>query len=736
MKRWLTSTELADLALPGLPTTDRGIRTLAEREDWARLPGLCRPRAAKGGGTEYHVALLPVAARVAYLGSADGPEAGEDPADLGAALQAAPEPAPGASSAATLQLDARLAVLGAFRAFGRSSGLRQTVAVSYFVDLYGLGRVDVPAWARQVVGRLSTRTLLRWLAAAREGETQRLAVDKGVGRRGQGVLDAAFDGEIKHFSLAVHSFNGLYTARQIHETVRAEFGGRLAAAGLKLPAQRAFEVRFKTWRREYAAGLLKVMDPDGFRSKMRVSGCYAHMAPHLNALWQIDASPVDALCVDGRHSIYVCIDIWSRRICLFVSKTPRSTAVQLLMRKAILAWGVPDAVKTDNGSDFVARASVRLFARLRIEAIRSDAFAPWQKGVVERNIRTFQTDCARMLTGFVGHNVAQRKTIEGRKAFAQRLGQSDNQAFQVTMTGEELQRICDLWASDIHAHHEHGGIGRITPFARAASSTRPIRTVDADALASLLMQAPDGDGYRMVGKNGVRVGHFHYLAPGLLPGARVFVTLDPADKGTIWLFADETCERLLARGVNAELAGVDPAALLAQTRAAQKAAIDAQMRDVKAMTRKRVTERTVLDARLAAASRQAGNLLAFPARAESHTTPALEAGLEVAAMRRGDAPGARPLTPAEATILAELEAAQKAAPEAALQPPAPTNVRRLRQQETPQQRYRRWLDLQERMEAGQAVTTEEAAFYGGFAGSSEKRGLDGLYAEFGEAALR
>ncbi|TCR70491.1 DDE-type integrase/transposase/recombinase [Bosea sp. BK604] len=727
MKLWLTSSEIADLALPGMPTSRKGVIDLAEREDWSRFSELCRPREGRGGGQEYHVRLLPVVARNAYL----GPQAGQGEASAPAAeMQAAPPPAPSSTRAATLQLDARLAILGALRAFMRGGGMKQTLAISTFAGLYNLGKVEVPAWARAVVGRLSPRTLHRWFSADREGEVNRLAVDRGAGRRGQGVLDAAFDGEIKHFAIAVHSLNDLYTSRHIYDAVKGEFDARVAAAGLELPGLRGFEKRLNAWKAEHAAGLLKMMDPDGYRSKMRASGSYAHLAPHLNALWQIDASPVDAMCVDGRHSIYVCIDYWSRRIILFASKTPRSEAVQLLMRKAILAWGVPDAVKTDNGSDFVARATVRLFARMQIEPIRSDAFSPWQKGVVERNIRTFQTDCARMLPGFVGHNVAQRKKIEGRKAFSQRLGQ-ENDTFNVTLTGEALQTICDHWAADIYAHHEHGGIGRMTPFAKAASSTRPIRTVDADALAVLLMQAPDSQGYRTVGKNGIKIGGFHYQPMGILPGERVFVMLDPADKGTIWLFADESLDRPLGRAVNGELAGIDPAELLAQRKALQTRIVDEQMAEAKAMLRsKRVTDRTVLEHRMAQAAAQAGNLVPFPPRSEIHATPALDAGIEVAAMRRGDAPKARPLSEAEQRIMAELEAASVTAA------PAPSNVRRLRQHETAQQRYRRWLELHERMEAGQPITPDEAAFYGGFAGSSEKRSLDPLYQEFGEAALR
>lgn len=723
MKLWLTSSEIADLALPGMPTSRQNVVEMARREDWARFSAWSRARAGRGGGLEYHINLLPVAARHAYLGTAAPAPVG------GEALQAAPEPAPGTTGKAILQLDARLAVLAAMKAFIRASELKQTLAISYFVDLYNLGKIDVPNWAAKLLPRLATRTVLRWLSASREGETERLAVDKGAARRGQGVLDSAFDGEIKHFVLGVHSFNELYSARQLHETVQQEFGARLAAAGQQLPGLRAFEVRFSAWKQEYKAGLLRMMDPDGFRSKMRVSGSYAYLAPHLNAFWQIDASPVDALCVDGRHSIYVCIDVWSRRLILFISKTPRAEAVQLLMRKAILAWGVPDAVKTDNGSDFVARATVRLFAKLQIEAIRSDAFSPHQKGFVERHIRTFQSDCATMLPGFIGHSVAHRKRIEGRKAFSQRLGQTENDAFNVTMTGYELQQLVDQWADTIYAQREHGGLGNISPFARAASSRHPIRTVDPDALATLLMQAPAGDGYRTVGKSGVRIGDFHYLAPGILVGTRVFVALDPADKGTVWLFADDSRAELLGRATNAELAGVDPAQLLAETRAAQKRIIDEQTAAIRKQTKRGVTERTVLVNRLALAAQEHGNLVAFPPRSEIHTTPALEVGIEVAAMRRGDAPASQPLSDADARILAEIEA------EAVAPPAKPSNVRALRDRETPQQRYRRWLALHERMEAGEPITPDEASFYDGFANSPDKRALDGMYAEFGEAAL-
>lgn len=59
---WLTARELAELALPGLPGTERRIREKADREGWQS-----RKRAGRGGGLEYHVKGLPELARVALL---------------------------------------------------------------------------------------------------------------------------------------------------------------------------------------------------------------------------------------------------------------------------------------------------------------------------------------------------------------------------------------------------------------------------------------------------------------------------------------------------------------------------------------------------------------------------------------------------------------------------------------------------------------------------------------------
>lgn len=65
---WFTSSELAEMNLPGLPSNRRAINLLAQQDGWkdrCDLQGtkLSRRRAAVGGGMEYHESLLPEAAR-------------------------------------------------------------------------------------------------------------------------------------------------------------------------------------------------------------------------------------------------------------------------------------------------------------------------------------------------------------------------------------------------------------------------------------------------------------------------------------------------------------------------------------------------------------------------------------------------------------------------------------------------------------------------------------------------
>jgi hypothetical protein len=69
VQEWFSAAELADLALPGLPKSKRGVLDRAADEGWAEARcdirgALARPRKGRGGGLEFHASLLPEAAQV------------------------------------------------------------------------------------------------------------------------------------------------------------------------------------------------------------------------------------------------------------------------------------------------------------------------------------------------------------------------------------------------------------------------------------------------------------------------------------------------------------------------------------------------------------------------------------------------------------------------------------------------------------------------------------------------
>jgi transposase InsO family protein len=722
MKEWCTARELADETLPGFPDTERGIQLLAERSGWADSLAHVRRRAGRGGGLEYNVALLPPLARIAYERRHRRVEA------LASAASELPVPAAPTlghdlSDRAALERDARLAIVAAYQAFGAGQRLSETSRTKIFVDGYNAGSLAVEPWIREIVPHLSPRSLARWRSARAIGRVDALAVDRASARKGKGVLDTAAGGRVKTFLLALLAQNPHLSAQHLRQLIRSEFGDTLdlgTGKAVPVPPVRTIQhVVAKLKETEHVA-LTKLSNPDRYRSAMAPAGVGTYRwVTEPNTLWMIDASPVDALCVDGRHTIYAAIDIATRRIVLTVSRTPRAAAVALLIRKAILLWGVPDKIKTDNGSDFVARDTQRLFAALGIEMELSDPYQPQQKAFVERAIKTFQHDCATLLEGFVGHSVADRKRLEDRQSFAQNLGADTAETFGVTLTGAALQAQVDRWVDTVYAEREHAAL-KTSPRLAAAASKRPVRTVDPRALDLLLMPVAGGDGFREVTKLGVRVDGFHYVVMAALPGDRVLVRMDPADAGRIYCF-DAEDGRFVGEGLCPELAGIDPAALLKAKREAQADILAETMRDARQVIKDITKGPALIERVLAVAERdveaaRAPNVISLPKRTEQHETPAIAAALDAMTPRPAPTPSADVLA-MQARLIAE---------DAVVTP--------LRTEETPHQRWQRALALIACLAAGAPVTAEEAMWLGGWRTGPEFKGFALTYGDPFEAA--
>ncbi len=614
MNDWFTLAELAEAALPGLPRSRRGLLFMAKKAGWHRVD-TSRTRPGQGGGVEFSVTVLPLAARAAWTGPRPADllppkimEVGED------ALQGADRD----------RRDAKLAILKLFDEYrlanlssaGRTSSQFGEQAARTFARAYTNGQIAAPEWVRLQLPRVSKSSIFVWQQVSETFGPDALAQDS---RGRPGNLDEQLDGAVKLTILAAIAKKQFLSAKHLRALIAETYKGQLET----MPSLREIQRSVARWKREYKNELLYLTDPDAWRSRVEFASTNATRADGLNDVWQIDASPADVLLKGGRHSVYLAIDVWSRRLQVLVTPTPRASAVALLLRKSILDWGVPRKIKTDNGSDFTARVTQRLFTALNIEVELAPPYTPRAKGIVERAIGTFQRDLATC-PGFIGHSVADRKMIENRKAFAQRQGADPAELFDVQMDLVEFQTWCDQWASTVYGHSEHAGLGGTTPFQKAASWQGEIRRVSQPSALDVLLALVSGkDGLRRTTKLGVRIDNQHYQTPNVMPGTDVLVRMDPNDLGHAWLFAPDG-ETWLGDAVCAYLAGLDPIATAQQVRAAQKAHLTDRISDIRKEMRK-IGPHAVSDALLADGARRAAGLIAFPQRSETYSTPALEA---------------------------------------------------------------------------------------------------------------
>lgn len=175
LREWWSAAELAAATLPGLPASRRGVALHAEAMGWAAPEAEgrgWRQRAGRGGGLEFHISLLPLAAQAKLRLLANPPDA------RGAALErladtaawSAFEALPAARQARARD---RLAVLDAVAALV-STGTSKVAAVQLVAAERGVARSQLYEWLKLVEGAAREHWLPR-LAPRHQGSAGRRA---------------------------------------------------------------------------------------------------------------------------------------------------------------------------------------------------------------------------------------------------------------------------------------------------------------------------------------------------------------------------------------------------------------------------------------------------------------------------------------------------------------------------------------------------------------------------------
>lgn len=639
IREWFTARELADFCLDGVPSTQPGIFFKAKKCEWTS-----RERTARGGGLEYHISNLPAAAQIELIQKLVGEKTLSAMAETCRTFEClTPEFTTPASTADDLK-NAKIIIVGLFDQFCATSGLLITKAEDPFLTYYRNQRAAknyafVPEWVFNAVPDFSIPSLRRWRKSCEKAALRELSGKYG-NRKGSSILNRAEDGKVAHFIAATLVSQPQLRAGHIRDLVRANFGAMLRVKDQKagtisevhLPKIRSFERHINEWKETHAQIHMKLTNPDAYKNHHQMAiGSQSQIATGLNHVWEIDASPVDALCIDGRYTLYAIIDVWSRRSMFMISKTAKTEASLQMIRRAIMAWGVPEIIKTDNGSDFKSARFMKALVGLEITQKLCKPYTPEGKPHVERLIKTIQHQLMPILPGYVGHDVAERSQIEARKTFAANLKVDDAEAFMVSMTHDDLFSMVSQWSQDKYNMAPHGSLGGMSPFAKAASWTGTIKRVNSErALDLLLSEIAGDDGTRVITKKGLRINNRKYFGATLELhiGESVMVRHDPEDSSKVYVFhADGNfmCEAIDYETLPSE----ERTELAVQAKASQKAAIKEPIIALRRAAKEydltpETISKTILD--LATADR--ANLVELPRPSVAYDTPALVAAEE------------------------------------------------------------------------------------------------------------
>ncbi len=727
--------ELAAMKLPGMPGSEMGWSKLVKREgyDFREVP-------AKGGSGGLRREYAPPAAVAKLIDRAEGIIAAGDKAARVQAVvaevvrqQDAADAARQAKGEAALmalvdkltpgqrtRFDARLSIVQGWEVwFVQAQPIRKKAGLDLYARQYNADDLpalpQITAAVREAYPRISARSVERWhtdysqdgLAGLIDKQDGHLTRDVNVFTR----QPALYNTTLALLMAKPHIKNSDMRELLQHAAVDEQNGEIL----FEVPSIWATDRFLRAWREKHPELLLAATDPDAWKNKaMAAVGNVSEDVLRLNQRWEMDATPADWMLLDpetGQHRRYtcsVCIDVYSRRMIVVLARTPKAQTHMFCLRLALLAWGVPEQIVTDNGKDYLARAFKLMLAELKIAHHVTNPFSPWEKPHVERGIGVMLHSILEVLPNFVGHSVAERSAIEARQTFAERLFKKDS-VVELDIGPDELNTHIQNWLVGTYHQREHGGTGE-SPFARAAAWSGKVRHIDNErALDVLLMPTAANGGVRTLQKKGIEIERGWYAAPELFRlvevGTEVMVR-ETEDFGQVVVYQNGN---FVCVAICPERKGVSRKELAAHCRNAQAQRIKAD----KAALRKAAKvdpDKMVADL-LRKKAQAAGKLAVHPGARVDHTTPGLhQASL---AAKRIDGAAEAPALPTDiARGLAERKVAATQ-PEKVI--PLP---------ETPDQRFRRWLDLNSTVEKGEVIADPKAQkWWGMYPQSSEFKAL-------------
>lgn len=346
-KQWFTAAELANLKLPGLSTVKRKVNERAAEERWALrvdatgMP-LCRPRQARGGGVEYHLAVLPVSAtgEMARRGLIGG---SAPAADLGEAANDAPASQLWSwfdqqTEAVKAEARAKLATLDKVMVL-EAAGLTRTAAVSAVSAQDGVGVSTIWTYFTAIAG-VEVHDRLPCLAPQRQG----------------GGKTAEVDADAWTVFLSDYLRPERPALSTVYRRVQAEY---CAPRGITLPHVKTLQRKLER-EVDHRVIIARRQGADALRAtvpyqKRTVAGMSAMELVNIDGhRWDVFVKWPDGTI--ARPMMVGIQDVFSRKILAWrIGETESAVLTRLAFADLFRDFGIPKACLMDNGRAFASK---------------------------------------------------------------------------------------------------------------------------------------------------------------------------------------------------------------------------------------------------------------------------------------------------------------------------------------------------------------------------------------------
>ncbi|MGK4342551.1 DNA-binding protein [Ectopseudomonas oleovorans] len=412
MRKWFTAQELA--GLPGLPTTDRNVRLMAEREGWEGQ------RRLGSKAVEYSFAVLPAetqAALVARLVQAEQPAEAPKPT----APHTLISPQRDGISTSRLsddQRDVMSARVSIIREVERMSQMvSQQRAILTLVGLardgqlspYLAERVERANDRKTADRTLSERTIKRWLADFRKHGEIALAP---IRRKPDMTLPVWAPMFLKHYQRPQKP-----SAEAAYAAFQAEYPGAPSIHAVrrmlaKMPPQAREQGRI------------------GAREIKSLKAFHRRTADMLwpNDVWIADGHTFDAEVMNPltgqifRPEVTMVIDWGTRRIVGFSVNLAESTIATLdTLRDGVSRVGMYKVLYVDNGSGFDNAVVYEVNDRLGGSITHSLPYNSQGRGIIERPHKTILVRLSKSYDSYIGKDMDKEAATRVHRLSRQQL---------------------------------------------------------------------------------------------------------------------------------------------------------------------------------------------------------------------------------------------------------------------------------------------------------------------------